>query len=209
MKRLKAAEASIEVCEEVIENERGLRKESSRQMKDQIKDLEALVQQEKKSLSDKVSAELDYTLKQAVREKVEMKKQLESVSEAKEKLQREYDDLVDMYNALKAAQKQNEELNEQSQKIIADLEAENKLMKGEKDTLAKANIDTTQKMETAFKNHDDIKGAFLKLDEARFVLNRIMGPNGTMADNERKMYLNSNLAEHDQLLAKNPSGVNN
>ena len=83
------------------------------------------------------------------------------------------------------------------------------MMKGEKETLAKANIDATQKMETAFKNHDDIKGAFLKLDEARFVLNRIMGPNGTMAENERKMYLNSNLAEHDQLVAKNSGGVNN
>lgn len=59
-----------------------------------------------------MSAELDYTLKQAVREKVEIKKQLEGVNEAKEKLQREYDDLVDMYNALKQAQKQNEELNE-------------------------------------------------------------------------------------------------
>lgn len=34
MKRLKAAEASIQVCEEVIESERGLRKESSRQMKE-------------------------------------------------------------------------------------------------------------------------------------------------------------------------------
>ena len=30
MKRLKAAEASIQVCEDVIESERGLRKESSR-----------------------------------------------------------------------------------------------------------------------------------------------------------------------------------
>ena len=30
MKRLKAAEASIQVCEEVIESERGLRKESSK-----------------------------------------------------------------------------------------------------------------------------------------------------------------------------------
>lgn len=101
MKRLKAAEASIQVCEDVIESERGLRKESSRQMKEQIKELQDLVQLEKRSLSDKVSAELDYTLKQAVREKVEIKKQLEGVNEAKEKLQREYDDLVDMYNALK------------------------------------------------------------------------------------------------------------
>ena len=63
-------------------------------------------------------------MKQAVREKVEIKKQLEGVNAEKDKLQREYDDLVDMYNALKQAQKENEELNEQSQKIIADLEVE-------------------------------------------------------------------------------------
>lgn len=50
-----------------------------------------------------MSAELDYTLKQAVREKVEIKQQLEQVNVAKDKLQREYDDLVDMYNALKQA----------------------------------------------------------------------------------------------------------
>ena len=42
-------------------------------------------------------------MKQAVREKVEIKKQLEGVNAAKDKLQREYDDLVDMYNAVKQA----------------------------------------------------------------------------------------------------------
>ena len=82
-------------------------------------------------------------------------------------------------------------------------------MKGEKETLAKANIEATQKMETAFKNHDDVKTAFLKLDEARFVLNRIMGPQGTMAENERKMYLNSNLEDHDKLVARSSKEVNN
>ena len=81
-------------------------------------------------------------------------------------------------------------------------------MKGEKETLAKANIDATQRMETAFKGHDEIKGAFLKLDEARFVLNRIMGPQGTMAENERKMYLNNNLDEHDKLV-RNSKDANN
>lgn len=82
------------------------------------------------------------------------------------------------------------------------------MMKGEKETLAKANIYATQKREAAFKNHDEIKGAFLKLDEARFVLNRIMGPQGTMAENERKMYLNSNLDEHDKLV-RNSKDANN
>ena len=52
-------------------------------------------------------------------------------------------------------------------------------------------------MVAAFKDHDDIKTAFLKLDEARYMMNKIMGPNGTLADNERKMYLNQNMMEHD------------
>ena len=81
-------------------------------------------------------------------------------------------------------------------------------MKSEKETLGKANIDATQKMEAAFKNHEDVKAAFLKLDEARFVLNRIMGPDGTMAENERKMYLSNNLAEHDRLV-RNSKDRNN
>lgn len=63
MKRLKAAEGSIKVCEEVIENERELRKQSSKELKSQIKELQELVQVEKRSLADKVSAELDVTLK--------------------------------------------------------------------------------------------------------------------------------------------------
>lgn len=46
----------------------------------------AVVEKEKKNLSDKVSAELDYTLKQAVREKVEIKIDLENETKAKHKL---------------------------------------------------------------------------------------------------------------------------
>ena len=64
-------------------------------------------------------------------------------------------------------------------------------------------------METAFKDHHDIKGAFMKLDEARFMMNKIMGPNGTLADNERKLYLGENMAEHDQLVIRDSKNVNN
>lgn len=64
-------------------------------------------------------------------------------------------------------------------------------------------------MEAAIKNHEEVKAAFLKLDEARFVLNRIMGPGGTMAENERKMYLGSNLAEHDRLVRNSKDRGNN
>lgn len=45
-----------------------------------------MVEQEKKNLSDKVSAELDFTLKQAVREKVQIKIDLDRVVGEKSKL---------------------------------------------------------------------------------------------------------------------------
>jgi len=63
--------------------------------------LQGLVQQEKRTLSDKVSAELDATLKYAVKEKVEIKRELDEVKEERDRLQREYEDLVAMYEGLK------------------------------------------------------------------------------------------------------------
>ena len=76
MKRLEAAELSIKTSEEVIENEREKRKNTSKQLKTEIKDLNDLVMKEKKSLSDKVSTELDSVLKSAVRENVMVKNDL-------------------------------------------------------------------------------------------------------------------------------------
>ena len=46
--------------------------------------------------------------------------------------------MVDMYNALKQAHGQSEELNEQAQKTIADLEEENKQIKEALPCTAKA-----------------------------------------------------------------------
>ena len=49
-----------------------------------------------------------------------------------------------------------------------------------------------------------MKEAFIKLDDARFYLNKIMGPNGSMSQNERKLYLNKNLDEHDKIVGTEP-----
>jgi len=59
MQRLRAAEESLGAYEEVIESERDLRKQTSKQLKGEIKGLEGQVQHEKRSLSDKVAIELD------------------------------------------------------------------------------------------------------------------------------------------------------
>jgi len=79
MKRLDAAEQSIQAQEKVIFSERELRKQSSKQLKQQNKSLQEMVEKEKKNLSDKVSSELDSTLKMAVREKVEIKMELDKI----------------------------------------------------------------------------------------------------------------------------------
>lgn len=83
LRRLEASENSIKTCEDVISNERDLRKAASKQMKSQIKELNATVALEKRSLSDKVSAELDNTLKEAVKSKVTIKKDLDKVVKTK------------------------------------------------------------------------------------------------------------------------------
>jgi len=181
MKRLEAAESNITTCENVIQSERQLRKGSSKQLKAQIKDLQALVQQEKRTLSDKVSAELDATLKYAVKEKVEIKRELEEVTEDRDRLQREYEDLVTMYEGLKSAEIQSQKLADESQKIINDLESENRNLKQERGTLQKSNLERTTTMEAANKNYDEIRGIVQKLDEARVVMNKLMGPGGFMS----------------------------
>lgn len=55
-------------------------------------------------------------------------------------------------------------------------------------------------MDDAIKNYNEVKDAILKLDEARFVMNKLMGPNGAMSEASRKKFLGSNIADHDQLV---------
>jgi len=45
-----------------------------------------------------------------------------------------------------------------------------------------------------------MRNAVLKLDESRFLMNKLMGPNGAMTQAERVKYLASNLPEHDKLV---------
>jgi len=200
MKRLDAAEQSIKVQEGVIMSERELRKMSSKYMKAQNKKLMDLVEQEKKNLSDKVSAELDATLKQAVREKVEIKIQLDSVEKEKAKIMKDYVELQDMYNKIKQTQQMNEKLNDESQKMIDELEEDIREMKAEKEALQKANIKNTEERNKAIKDYAEIIEVIKKLDESRFVMNKLMGPDGALNPAQRGLFLSGNLDEHDKLL---------
>jgi hypothetical protein len=52
-------------------------------LKAQNQELKELIHKEKRDLSEKVSAELDFTLKQAVKEKVQIKIDLDRIVEEK------------------------------------------------------------------------------------------------------------------------------
>ena len=62
-----------------------------------------------------------------------------------------------MYSSLKDTQAQSEKLNEESQKIIDQLEADAKLLKSQKAELQKSNIEATKKTEKAIKDYEEIK----------------------------------------------------
>ena len=151
-------------------------------------------------MSDKVSAELDATLKQAVREKVEIKIQLDSVEKEKAKIMKDYVELQDMYNKIKQTQQMNEKLNDESQKMIDELEEDIREMKAEKEALQKANIKNTEERNKAIKDYAEIIEVIKKLDESRFVMNKLMGPDGALNPAQRGLFLSGNLDEHDKLL---------
>ena len=77
-------------------------------------------------------------------------------------------------------------------------------MKDEKMALQKSNIERTERMEGAIKDYDEAKHVIVKLDEARYAMNKLMGPNGTLGENLRNKYLSNSLAEHDVLLSAGP-----
>jgi hypothetical protein len=132
MQRLEAAEKSIKIHEEVIQSERELRKSSAKFLKAENKKLAALVEKEKRNLSEKVSSELDFTLKKAVEETVKIKKDLDRVTQERTKIQREYVELQDMYTTLKQTKVECEKLNEENEKIIRKMEQEATKLKNAK-----------------------------------------------------------------------------
>lgn len=69
-KRLESATEAISTAEEIIVHERSNRKEMSQDLKERNATLKELIANEKKSLTEKVSNELDATLSMAVRERV-------------------------------------------------------------------------------------------------------------------------------------------
>lgn len=79
-KRLKSAEDAIKMCEEIIRHERNNRKEMSQDLKERNATLRTLLEQEKKSLKEKVDTHLEATLQMAVRERMQTSEKLEATT---------------------------------------------------------------------------------------------------------------------------------
>ena len=76
MERLESAEQAVIACEEVITHERQNRKTISKELKARNAELRELVNKEKRKLQDKVHDELEKTLQQALKEKMNAERKL-------------------------------------------------------------------------------------------------------------------------------------
>ena len=163
-------------------------------------ELRKIVEGEKKTLQDKVHIELEKTLNAAIKAKVKAETELK----AKTNECRERDMMcqeLDLQSLLMRKEVRSTRTKDQK------MESEAKEMKTELDQLRK---ETKNLKEENKKLNDDIEEAFAvikKLDEARFTLNRLLGPNGVLTERERKKFLKERGEEYD-MDAMNDPGMN-
>lgn len=157
-------------------------------------------------MSDKVSAELDATLKDAVKSKVTIKKDLDKVVKTKNVLLRNLDDLKQEYEELTIQEAESARLNEETQGFINTEVAKNRVLKEKKAALQTTNIEVCQKMDKAIKDYNEVKGVIAKLDESRNIMNRLMGPGGVLTDAQRKAFLAADPEEHDRMVTNIGAG---
>ena len=99
-KRLESASAAISTAEEIISHERANRKEMSQDLKERNATLKELIANEKKSLTEKVSNELDATLSMAVRERVQTQELYQATLAELQRKNTEFDELTVQHNEL-------------------------------------------------------------------------------------------------------------
>ena len=178
MQRLEVSEAAIIEAENCITNEKAKRIQLKEELQQKNDDLRKIVEGEKKTLQDKVHEELEKTLNAAIQAKVKAE-----------------DELKHKTNECKERDAMCEELDYQfafmrNQTIkMKDMEQDAKNMNTELDQLR--NESKTLKEENQ-KLNEDIEEAYAvikKLDEARYTLNRLLGPNGVLNERERQKFL--------------------
>lgn len=146
-KRVKSAEDAIKMCEEIIRRERNNRKEMSQDLKERNATLRKILEQEQRSLKEKVDNHLEATLQMAVRERMQTsekleatERQLKTVEKTASELQIQVDSLTGQNSA------QQKEILEKTE-VIAKLQMELASVKEENKALKEDNIKKVEEAE--------------------------------------------------------------
>jgi chromosome segregation ATPase len=178
MQRLEVSEEAIVEAENCISNERAKRIQLKNELQEKNDDLRKIVEGEKKTLQDKVHAELEKTLNAAIQAKVKAEEELKhKTNECKERdmMCEELDHQVAMMRAQTVRMKEMEQEASDMTSEIEQLRNENKSYKEDNSKLNE--------------EIEECTAVIKKLDEARYTLNRLLGPNGTLNERERKKFL--------------------
>lgn len=182
MDRLDYSEQAIVEAENCITNERAKRLQLKDELQERNDELRKIVEGEKKTLQDKVHLELEKTLNAAIQAKVKAEDELKAkTNECNER------DMMCQELDLQSMRLRHEtrEIRVKDEK----LESESKEMKEELD---KYKTESKTLKEENTKLNEDIEEAHAvikKLDEARYTLNRLLGPNGVLNERERQKFL--------------------
>lgn len=192
MDRLDLSEQAINEAESCITNERAKRIQLKDELQEKNDALRKLVEGEKKTLKDKVHIELEKTLNAAVQAKAKAEKKLkDKTRECSER------DMMCQELDLQALlmRKDFREIKVKDDKM----ESEAKEMNTE---LTHLRTETKELKEENHKLNEDIEEAHAvikKLDEARYTLNRLLGPNGVLNERERKKFLKQRGEEEEDI----------
>ena len=173
--RLESAEEAIATCEEIIEHERSNRNQMSVDLKERNATLKTLIEKERNNISEKVNQELETTLAMALREKEqtqelytatlnelrEKTQEIEDLERENEILQEKCEDQEKTINTLNEQIDQATGEADQLENIRGNLEGENSQLKEE--------------TEKAVSSRAQAAEAIIKLDEARNLLNKLLG----------------------------------
>ena len=173
--RLESAEEAIATCEEIIEHERSNRNQMSVDLKERNATLKTLIEKERNNISEKVNQELETTLAMALREKEqtqelytatlnelrEKTQEIEDLERENEILQEKCEDQEKTINTLNEQIDQATGEADQLENIRGNLEGENSQLKEE--------------TERAVSSRAQAAEAIIKLDEARNLLNKLLG----------------------------------
>lgn len=178
IQRLELSESAIYEAEDCITNEKAKRIQLKEELQQKNDALRKIVEGEKKTLQDKVHIELERTLNAAIQAKNKAEQQLKvKTSECNERsnMCEELDLQVALLRQTTVKMGEMQETANEMKYELDQLRNENKNLKEDNNKL---NADI-----------EEAAAVIKKLDEARFTLNRLLGPNGVLTERERKKYL--------------------